>query len=215
MTDDLPNAKLIAAKEKWAKDGRGMSGQTLRAKSRLPAGQHLVNGLPVLDLGIQPNLSLKDWSLTIGGATARTLKWSWDDFMAQPQVDITADIHCVTTWSSYDNRWQGVSAAHVMAAAGVKPSASFVMLRSYDGYTTNLPLDHFAAADVVIAHTWQGQPLPREHGGPVRVVVPQLYFWKSAKWVRAITFMDGDEPGYWEQRGYHNQGDPWNEERYW
>lgn len=216
MSDDQLNEKLIAAKQKWASDRRGLTGQAIPSeRPRLPSGQHLVQGLPVLDLGIQPNLPLKEWTLTIGGMTDRTLQWSWNDFMAQPQIELTCDIHCVTTWSSYNNVWNGVSAKHLMAAAGVNPKAQFVMLRSYDGYTTNVPLEHFAADDVLIAHSWQGQPITRDHGGPVRVVVPQLYFWKSAKWVRAITFMEKDQPGYWELRGYHNNGDPWKEERYW
>ena len=216
MPEDELNEKLIAAKRKWAAEGRGLTGQpSSPARQRLPAGQHLVNGLPVLDLGIQPNLSAKDWSLSIGGMTEKTLQWSWDDFMAQPQIELTCDIHCVTTWSSYDNVWKGVSARHLIETAGVKPLAQFVMLKSFDGYSTNVPLSHFAAADALIAHSWQGKPIPRDHGGPVRVVIPQLYFWKSAKWVRAITFMEKDSPGYWELRGYHNNGDPWKEERYW
>ena len=214
MTDDVPNSKLIATKEKWAKEGRGLSGKGPQQHTRLPVGQHLVNGLPVLDLGIQPDLALKDWSLTIGGMTSRKLVWSWDDLLAQPQMEILADIHCVTTWSSYDNLWHGVSGRHILEAAGVKDEAKFVMLRSFDGYTTNLPIEFFAAPDALVAHRWQDQPIPKENGGPVRMVVPQLYFWKSAKWIRAITFMEKDAPGYWEQHGYHNVGDPWNEERY-
>lgn len=210
------NAKLIAAKEKWAREGRGLSHTAPTPdKPRLPAGQHLTQGLPVLDLGIQPNLSTSEWTLTVAGAVDRPLTWDWPTFLAQPQTERTVDIHCVTTWSSYDNVWKGVSSRHLIEAAKVRPQAAFVMLRSYDGYTTNVPMEHFAADDVLIAHTWQNEPLPRDHGGPVRVVVPKLYFWKSAKWVRAITFMEKDAPGYWELRGYHNVGDPWKEERYW
>ena len=219
--EDL-NAKLIAAKEKWAKEGRGLSGDAptshnsrLPEKPRLPAGQHLTQGLPVLDLGIQPNLSTADWTLTVAGAVDRPFTWDWRTFLDQPQVELTTDIHCVTTWSSYDNVWKGVPVRHLIEAARVRPKAAFVMLRSYDGYTTNIPMEHFAAADVLIAHSWQNEPLSREHGGPARLVVPKLYFWKSAKWVRAITFMEKDAPGYWELRGYHTVGDPWKEERYW
>ena len=214
MADDPLNDKLIAAKEKWAKEGRGLTGEIAPPSRRLPAGQHLSHDLPVLDLGTQPNMPAKDWSLTVAGQCARPLKWTFADLLAQPQTDITCDIHCVTTWSCYDMVWSGVSTHHLIQAARVKPEARFVMIRGFDGYTTNLPLEQFADAKALIAHSWQNQPLPREHGGPVRLVIPQLYFWKSAKWVRAITFMDKDCPGYWEQRGYHPIGDPWKEERY-
>ncbi|MEW5729810.1 MAG: molybdopterin-dependent oxidoreductase, partial [Pseudomonadota bacterium] len=142
------------------------------------------------------------------------LTWSWEDFRAQPQVELVTDIHCVTTWSRYDNAWTGVSARHLLDQVKPRAGAAFVMFRSYDGYTTNVPLSRFADDDVLLAHSWQGEPLTREHGGPVRVVIPKLYLWKSAKWLRAITFMDKDSPGYWELRGYHDEGDPWKEERY-
>lgn len=215
--DDVPligriKDKLVETKEKWAKDGRALTGQS--GKDRLPPGQRLTTDWPVLDLGIAPNLSTADWSLSVGGAVEAPLKWSWDDFMAQPQVEMTSDIHCVTTWSRYDNTWRGVSARHLLARARPRASAEFVMFRSYDGYTTNVPLEYFSDEDVLLAHSWEGAPLTRDHGGPVRVVIPKLYFWKSAKWLRAITFMDKDSPGYWEMRGYHDRGDPWQEERY-
>lgn len=215
--DDVPligriKDKLVETKEKWAKDGRALTGQS--GKDRLPPGQRLTTDWPVLDLGIAPNLSTADWSLSVGGAVEAPLKWSWDDFMAQPQVEFTSDIHCVTTWSRYDNTWKGVSARHLLAQARPRASTEFVMFRSYDGYTTNVPLKYFNDDDVLLAHSWEGAPLTRDHGGPVRVVIPKLYFWKSAKWLRAITFMDKDSPGYWEMRGYHDRGDPWREERY-
>ncbi len=206
------NEKLIAAKEKWAREGRALTGRT--GADRLPPGQRLVRDWPVLDLGVQPNLSNAEWSLTVGGAVEAPLKWSWDDFLAQPRTELVSDIHCVTTWSRYDNAWTGVAARHLLDRVRPRPGAAFVMFRSYDGYTTNVPLSRFADDDVLLAHSWQGQPLTREHGGPVRVVIPKLYFWKSAKWLRAITFMDKDSPGYWELRGYHDEGDPWREERY-
>jgi DMSO/TMAO reductase YedYZ molybdopterin-dependent catalytic subunit len=207
--------KFHAAKELWAKAGRALTGERADPTSRrLPPGQRLVTDWPVLDLGDQPNLSTADWSLTVGGAVEEPLKWSWQDFRDQPQATMVSDIHCVTTWSRYDNTWDGVSARHLLDRVRPKPGAAFVMLKSYDGYSTNLPLARFADDDVLLAHSWQGQPLSREHGGPVRVVVPKLYFWKSAKWLRAITFMDKDSPGYWELRGYHDEGDPWTEQRY-
>lgn len=204
--------KLVETKEKWARDGRALTGKS--GQDRLPPGQRLTADWPVLDLGITPNLTTEDWSLSVGGACETPLKWSWADFMAQPQVELTSDIHCVTTWSRYDNTWKGVSARHLLEQARPRDSAEFIMFRSYDGYTTNVPLKYFADDDVLLAHSWEGAPLTRDHGGPVRVVIPKLYFWKSAKWLRAITFMDKDSPGYWELRGYHDRGDPWTEERY-
>lgn len=142
------------------------------------------------------------------------LKWSWADFLAQPQTEITTDIHCVTTWSRYDNAWKGVSARHLLAQVKPRSSATHLMFRSYDGYTTNVPLERFADDDVLLAHSWQGEPLTREHGGPVRVVIPKLYFWKSAKWLQRIDFRAADSAGFWERNGYHMRGDPWLEERY-
>ncbi len=207
--------KLIRTKEQWAKGGRGLTGETsARTQQRLPPGQHIVKDWPVLDLGQQPNLLPREWSLTAAGQIARPLRWSWDDLMAQPQTEITTDIHCVTTWSRYDNTWKVVSAKHFLAKVQPRPNAAFLMLRSYDGYSTNVPLSWFEDDDVLLAHTWNGASLTREHGGPVRVVIPKLYFWKSAKWLRHITFMDKNAPGYWEARGYHAVGDPWKEERY-
>ena len=210
--DDETDKKLIAAKEQWAKDGRALTGKP--GKDRLPPGQHLTRDWPVLDLGIQPNLLPKDWSLTVGGAVQAPLSWNWDQFMTQPQTELVADIHCVTTWSLYDSTWTGVSSRHLLGLVRPRPEAKFVMFRSFDGYTTNVPLEHFASSDAMLAHSWQNAPLTREHGGPVRILIPKLYFWKSAKWIRAITFMEKDSPGYWELRGYHDVGDPWQEERY-
>lgn len=218
--DDVPLSgrikdKLVGAKEGWARDGRALTGKAAEpAKDRLPPGQRLVTDWPVLDLGITPNLSAEDWSLTIDGAVEAPLKWSWAEFMAQPQVELLSDIHCVTTWSHYDNAWTGISARHLLGLVRPRASAEFLLFKSYDGYTTNVPLRDFADDDVLLAHSWQGEPLSREHGGPVRVVIPKLYFWKSAKWLRAITFLDKDSPGFWEVRGYHDRGDPWKEERY-
>ena len=217
--EDVPfgevKQKLVRTKEQWARDGRALTGTSADPKKvRLPPGQRLTQDFPVLDLGVQPNLSRKEWGLSVAGQVAHPLKWDWQALMAQPQVTLTNDIHCVTTWSRYDNAWVGVAMRTVLAAVKPFPTAKFVMLRSFDGYTTNLPLADLDRDDVVIAHTWQGAPLAREHGGPVRLVVPHLYFWKSAKWLRHMTFMEKDQPGYWEARGYHKRGDPWKEERY-
>jgi len=212
MTD---KDKLIAAKEKWAREGRGLTGEIAApAARRLPPGQRETFDFPVLDLGDQPNLATRDWSLSVGGMVENPIRWDWAAFMAQPQTELISDIHCVTTWSRYDNTWAGVSARHLLAAVRPRKEARFLLLRSFDGYTTNIPLARFADDDVLLAHSWQGQPLSREHGGPVRAVIPKLYFWKSAKWLRHITVSDHDTPGYWELRGYHGEGDPWKEERY-
>ena len=207
--------KLVRTKEQWARDGRALTGVNADpAKVRLPPGQRLTKDFPVLDLGVQPNVAQSGWSLSVAGQVGHPLKWTWRDFMTQPQVTLTNDIHCVTTWSRYDNEWVGVPMRHLLSLAKPFETAKFVMLRSFDGYSTNLPLADLDRDDVLIAHTWQDAPLAREHGGPVRLVVPHLYFWKSAKWLRHITFMEKDQPGYWEAPGYHMRGDPWTEQRY-
>ena len=209
------NAKLVRAKEKWAKDGRALTGTSADpVRDRRPPGQRVTQDFPVLDLGIQPPLSHKDWALSVAGAVANPLKWDWWALMAQPQSSYTNNIHCVTTWSRYDNGWVGDAMRALLAQVKPLPSARFLMIKSYDGYATNIPLADVDRDDVFLAHTWQNKPLDRVHGGPVRLVVPHLYFWKSAKWIRHITFMDRDQPGYWEARGYHMRGNPWKEERY-
>lgn len=218
MSDGGPSGvkeKLIRTKEKWAEEGRGLTGTTADPRrERRPPGQRVTQDFPVLDLGIQPNLTMADWSFSVGGQVENQLKWDWAAFMAQPQQTYKNDIHCVTTWSRYDNEWVGVPMRALLRQANPKPSAKALMLRSFDGYTTNILLSDVDRDDVFLAHTWNGVPLTREHGGPVRLVVPHLYFWKSAKWLRHITFLDRDQPGYWEVRGYHMRGDPWKEERY-
>lgn len=207
--------KLIDTKRKWAEQGRGLTGQTVRPEAeRLPPGQRLVTNFPVLDLGIQPAVATSDWELTIAGAVENPQTLRWADFQALPQVRLTSDIHCVTTWSRYDNAWDGVSAFALLDLVRPKPEVRHVLLHSYDGYTTNIDLAGFADDDVLLAHAWQGEPLTREHGGPVRLVIPKRYFWKSAKWIRRIEFSAVDAPGFWEMRGYHNEADPFTEERY-
>lgn len=207
--------KLIAAKAQWARDGRLLTGETAEpARARLPPGQRLVKDWPVLDLGVTPGADLGKWRLRIDGLVENAVTWTWADFLAQPQTRITSDIHCVTGWSRFGNGWEGVSAAHILSLACPQASARHVLFHSRDGYTTNVRLDRFAGGDVLIAHGWEGASLTPEHGGPARVVMPRWYFWKSAKWVRRIEFVAGDRPGFWEERGYHNEGDPWREERY-
>jgi DMSO/TMAO reductase YedYZ molybdopterin-dependent catalytic subunit len=174
----------------------------------------VTTGLPVLDLGEQPVIQPEDWQFSVAGAIDVPLKWSWADFMAQPQTTVTVDIHCVTTWSSYDNSFTGVSFRHLMSQIAPRSTARFVMARSFDGYSTNVPMEWLDDDDVLLCHSWNGKPLSREHGGPVRLLVPKLYFWKSAKWLRHMTFMEQDQPGFWEARGYHMRGEPFTEERY-
>jgi DMSO/TMAO reductase YedYZ molybdopterin-dependent catalytic subunit len=214
-SDGPPETKLTRTKRRWAQEGRFLTGTTARPESeRLPPGQHLVRDWPVLDLGEQPEVSRDQWRLTIDGAVARPTVWTWEAFMCQPQTESVSDIHCVTTWSRYDNRWTGVATRDLLDAVAPKPEARFVMLHSYDEYTTNLTLEDFASPDALLAQSWEGAPLTREHGGPVRLIVPHLYFWKSAKWLQRIEFRACDERGLWEANGYHNRGDPWQEQRY-
>ena len=209
------NRKLIASKEKWAREKRLITGTTDEARvNRLPPGQQEVKNWPVLDLGIQPDVPRDDWRLTIDGLVEAPVTLSFEQIMKLPQSDSMSDIHCVTKWSRYDNYWQGVSARDLIAHVRPKAEARHVIFHAYDGYTTNVTLDTFSAEDAMLVHTWEGYPLTRNHGGPVRVVIPRFYFWKSAKWVKRIEFSRDDKPGFWEVRGYHNEGDPWTEERY-
>ncbi|HEY8697038.1 MAG TPA: sulfite oxidase-like oxidoreductase [Rhizomicrobium sp.] len=215
MTDIHPRDKLIRAKEKWAEEGRLITGRPdLGHVNRLPPGQREVKNWPVLDLGAQPDVNPENWRLQVLGAVEHPLALTLPQFLALPQSESMSDIHCVTAWSRYDNRWRGVSSQTLLALAKPKPEARHVILHSYDGYTTNVKLEVFADPNVLLAHSWEDAPLSREHGGPVRVVIPDWYFWKSAKWVTRIVFAAEDQPGFWETRGYHNEGDPWKEERY-
>jgi DMSO/TMAO reductase YedYZ molybdopterin-dependent catalytic subunit len=209
------NEKLTAAKQAWARAGRLLTGTTDPDKEmRLPPGQRLVTNWPVLDLGVQPHVPVETWRLEVDGAVVNPISLDWAQFLALPQAEDQSDIHCVTQWSRYDNRWQGVKTATLLALVQPRPEARHVILHSHDGYTTNLELAHFAEDDCLIAHSHDGVPLTREHGAPARVIVPRYYFWKSAKWIKRIEISAVDQPGFWEVRGYHNVGDPWLEERY-
>lgn len=209
------NDKLIAAKQRWAAEGRLLTGRaSRREEDRLPPGQRKTTNWPVLDLGAKPNIPLDRWRLQVDGLVEQPVRLDWAAFQALPQTDFESDIHCVTSWSRFDNRWRGVAVRDLLARVLPKPEARFVTLHSFDTYTTNLPLEMFAAEDALLATHWDGAPLSLEHGGPMRAVVPQLYFWKSAKWVKRIEFHEADRPGFWEERGYHNHGDPWREQRY-
>ena len=214
--DDLPDeTKLTRSKRRWADEGKFLTGRGGQSETeRLPPGQHLVRDWPVLDLGKQPVIARERWRLKIGGMVARPVTLDWAAYMALPQTALRSDIHCVTTWSRHDNDWTGVLARDLLDLVQPREEAGWLMLHGYDGYTTNVPLADFAVADALLAHSWQGKPLTRSHGGPVRLVIPHLYFWKSAKWLSGIDFLGRDKPGFWEVNGYHMRGDPWAEQRY-
>jgi DMSO/TMAO reductase YedYZ molybdopterin-dependent catalytic subunit len=183
--------------------------------NRLPPGQARTRKWPVLDASGAPSIDLRQWSLRIFGLVEHELRFSLKDFQALPRIRVFADMHCVTRWSRLGNIWEGVATRELLGRAGVKPSAPFVVCHAYDNnWTTNLPLEHFLAGDALLADTHDGKRLTPDHGGPVRAMVPQLYAWKSAKWIKAIELVAADRPGFWEERGYHLRGDPWKEERY-
>jgi DMSO/TMAO reductase YedYZ molybdopterin-dependent catalytic subunit len=188
---------------------------------KLPVGQHEVRNWPVLDLGDVPEVSLADWRLELGGLVENPVTLSWQDFLALPQVEDVSDFHCVTTWSRYDNHWKGVRFRTLAELAVPKDEAKFVLCTGYDHmpgtkipYTTNLPLARAVEDDVLLVHTWQGEPLPVEHGGPVRMITPKLYAWKGTKWIRKVEFLERDQRGFWEVRGYSNSAEPWFNDRY-
>lgn len=183
-------------------------------RPRLPPGQRLDSGWPVLHYGAIPQIDLTTWRFNVFGLVERQVELKWEEFMALPQTRIRRDIHCVTTWSKFDNVWEGVRFSDVVALANPLPEARAVMFHSYGGYTTNVPLEDLKGDDNLLAHSHDGKPLTPEHGWPLRGMIPELYFWKSAKWVRGIEFLPSDRPGFWEQYGYHMHGDPWTEERY-
>ena len=194
---------------------RGFRGRPRREvdPSRAPPGQYVVDDFPVLSAGPTPRTNLDEWSFTIDGAVDEAGSWSWEEFLALPTETVTVDIHCVTKWSKLHTTWTGVSVDKLLD--GVTTEADYVTAWSDGDYTTNLPLEDITGGRAWVAHTYEGEPLEPEHGGPARLLVPHLYFWKSAKWVRGLTLTVQDEPGFWESAGYHNYGDPWREQRYW
>jgi DMSO/TMAO reductase YedYZ molybdopterin-dependent catalytic subunit len=191
-----------------------VSPDTLR-ENRIPPRQSRTLKWPVLDAFGAPSIDLEQWRLSIGGLVSNPISWTWNEFHALPKVKVWADFHCVTRWSRLDNLWEGVALRTLIdQAGGLHPAAKFALVRAHDyDWTTNLPLEHLLAEDALVALTHDGQPLSLEHGGPARLIVPQLYAWKSAKWVAAIEFRETDEAGFWEENGYHMRGDPWKEER--
>lgn len=200
-------------------DGTGPTNR--HGMPQLPVGQHVVRNWPVLDLGHVPDVPQSVWQLEVGGAVHNPVTLTWDAFMAMPQTDDVSDFHCVTTWSRFDNRWRGVRMRDLAELVVPDESVRFVYFTGYDvepgsttPYSTNLPLARATEDDVLLVHTWEGAPLPREHGGPVRVVTPKLYAWKGTKWVRRIEFLPNDRRGFWELRGYSNTAEPWLNDRY-
>jgi DMSO/TMAO reductase YedYZ molybdopterin-dependent catalytic subunit len=188
---------------------------TSERDGRLPPGQYDVGSTwPVLTAEVSPRLRAEDWSLRIDGLVDHARAWTWDEIHKLPPSTYNGDIHCVTTWSKLGTSFGGVSVDDLFAQVGVRPEATHVIAWSVTGYTTNLPIEHVTGGKAWIVWEHEGKPLPPEHGGPVRMLVPHLYFWKSAKWIGGIRLLDHDEPGFWEQRGYHMLGDPWLEQRY-
>jgi DMSO/TMAO reductase YedYZ molybdopterin-dependent catalytic subunit len=197
---------------------RGFRGrrQAAATAERLPPGQYETRDFPVLSAGPTPRTPLTSWDFSLRGADGKIARWTWDEFNALPRQTITTDIHCVTKWSKFGTMWEGVSIDTLLseaAAKGVAP-APYVLAKSDGGYTTNLPLADVTGGKAMVAFIYDGAPLAPEHGGPARLLVPHLYFWKSAKWVRELRLMENDAPGFWESLGYHNYGDPWREQRY-
>jgi len=193
---------------------RGFLGRRRQSEEtqRLPPGQYLVTTFPVLSAGPTPHTPLDQWDFTIAGEVDQPHRWTWAEFQQLPHDTITTDIHCVTKWSKFDTSWTGVSLDTLLE--GIQTNASYVLAFSDGGYTTNLPLADLTGGKAWIAYEYGGKPLEPEHGGPARLLVPHLYFWKSAKWVRGLRLLAKDEPGFWESLGYNNYGDPWKEERY-
>lgn len=215
--------KLVESKTNWASERtlpvsrpltRLKAENPVAEKSSIPPGQSLVSRLPVLDLGYRPLISHRDWSLTIGGLCLHRSRLSYYDLEDLGPIETEQDIHCVTGWSQLNVRWTGIPASRILELAAPLPRAHYAILRSFDGYGTSMLLSDLRRDGVLFATRLGGRPLTREHGGPVRLVMPHLYFWKSAKWVKQIWFTDQDPGGYWENRGYHHRGDPWKQQRF-
>jgi DMSO/TMAO reductase YedYZ molybdopterin-dependent catalytic subunit len=182
---------------------------------RLPAGQYLTKKWPILSYERTPQQLPPDWKLKITGLVEKPFELTWEEFLALPHTTMTSDFHCVTTWSRYDNTWEGIHIREILQRAKPLADAKFVLAHSWTGYSTNLPLENLDDDDVMIVFRHDGKDLAPDHGGPVRLIVPKLYAYKSAKWLDGLEFLERDHPGFWEQRGYHNRANPWKEERYW
>ncbi|AUG29142.1 sulfite oxidase-like oxidoreductase [Microbacterium hominis] len=196
-----------------AEFSRGFGARRRASEPQLPPGQYLTDDFPVLSAGPTPRVSTQEWEFSIVTESGERTSWSWQELMALPVEDIRTDIHCVTRWSKLGTHWRGVSLDTLLA--GIETTAPSAMAHSYGGYTTNVPLDELRGGKAWVAVEFEGEQLAPEHGGPARLLVPHLYFWKSAKWVRGLVLQEHDDPGFWEQNGYNLHGDPWREERYW
>lgn len=182
--------------------------------ARLPPGQYKENGFPVLSAGPTPDVDTKDWEFTLKVGPKAIKSWTWEQFNALPRTKQLRDIHCVTKWSKFDTSWVGVTVEAILADAGITPPTEYTLAHSFDGYTTNVPFKDLTGEQAMVATSYEGKPIAPDHGGPARLFVPHLYFWKSAKWVNALQFTERDEAGFWELRGYHIYGDPWREQRF-
>jgi len=192
--------------------GKGWTG---REDGRIPPGQHLVDDFPVLSAGPTPKVTPEQWSFTLKLGPKPIKKWAWDEFNALPQTKMTRDIHCVTAWSKLNTAWEGVLIDDILADAGIgELPTPYMLAHSFDGYSTNVPAKDLTVGRAMVALRYERKPLSPDHGGPARLLVPHLYFWKSAKWINGLQFTRKDEPGFWELRGYHIYGDPWREQRY-
>ena len=202
-------SKLIGARGRKQAEKLGID------PSRVPPGQYLTEKFPVLTVGRNPKFDLDDWDLRVDGEVATPLSLTWEQLQALPQAEVTVDIHCVTRWSKLDTEWRGVRVRDLLEHAVPTASGTHLMAHCDGGYTTNLPLEAIMADEVLVAHTYAGRPLEADHGAPLRLLVPKRYFWKSAKFLRRLEVMSGDRMGFWELNGYHNDADPWREQRHW
>jgi DMSO/TMAO reductase YedYZ molybdopterin-dependent catalytic subunit len=196
---------------------RGFTGRrsgSEETRERLPPGQFLEQGFPVLSAGPTPRVRTEDWTFTLKDGVRPVKSWTWAEFNALPQSKMTRDIHCVTTWSKFDTAWEGVVIDDILGDAFIEPPTGFTLAHSFDGYTTNVPTADLVGGKAMVALRYEGKPITADHGGPARLLVPHLYFWKSAKWINGLQFTAKDELGFWELRGYHRYGDPWKEQRY-
>ncbi len=183
--------------------------------SRIPPGQYLTDRFPVLHAGVVPSVDLSEWDFTVDGLVTETKRWTWKEFRSFPSTAVTVDIHCVTKWSKLDTNWVGIPVTEIWEKIEPFREATHVLVHAYHGFTANLPIEDLLRKDNLFAYEYGGRPLEPEHGYPLRLLVPHLYFWKSVKWVRGFTLLDGDQPGFWERNGYHMYGDPFREQRFW
>ena len=209
------NKAFIKAKINKAQKGKSQEyGHEAESFSRLPPGQYLTTAWPILDLGVRPVIPYADWKLEISGLVESPMVFTWAEFLKLPQSKVVDDMHCVTAWTRYDNIWQGVRMTDLLEIVKPLQKARFVIQEGFDGYTTNAPIEDFLKDNVLIAVKHDGEDLKSEHGGPARMIIPGLYAWKGSKFIKKIQFIEKDEPGFWEVRGYNNHGNPWKQERY-